>query len=51
MLDHPTQLCCGPGGRDEPADGLQGITDLDAFLQLVVQEVGQTQRIAFVRFK
>src|SRR5260370_34272962 len=51
MLDHPTQLCCGLGGRDESADGLQGITDLDAFLQLVVQEVGKTQRIAFVRFE
>src|SRR5258706_9386434 len=51
MAHHSTQRCGGLGWRDKPADCLQRITHLDAFLQLVIQQIGQTQGVALVRFE
>jgi hypothetical protein len=51
MLNHSAQLCCGLSGRSKSANRLEGIIHLDAFLQLIVELVGQTQSITLIRFE
>src|SRR5260370_743888 len=51
MAHHSTQRSGGFGWRDKPADCLERIAHLNAFLQLVIQEIGKTQGVALVRFE
>lgn len=51
MLNHSAQLRCGLSGRSKSANRLEGIIHLDAFLQLIVELVGQAQSITLIRFE
>src|SRR5579871_4722199 len=51
MPNQPLQLRCGSGRRNGAANQLQLIGHLDATLQLIVEVIGQRERVPFIRLE